>query len=142
MTQPKIRMQRSPALPRPTEAELAILSVLWRLGPATVRDVHDELARYEQTGYTTTLKLLQIMYQKGLVTRNDTQRAHVYSPTLSKQQTQEQLLGDFTRRVFDDSPAQLVLQALGAAKQARPEELAQIKALLDRIEERKDRGEQ
>lgn len=127
---------RSPVMPRPTEAELAILTVLWRLGPATVRDVHDELARYDQTGYTTTLKLLQIMHQKGLVTRDDSQRAHIYSPSLSKQETQEQLLGDFTRRVFDDSPAQLVLQALGATKQARPEELAQIKELLDRIEGR------
>jgi BlaI family penicillinase repressor len=127
---------RLPDLPRPTEAELAILTVLWRLGPATVRDVHDVLAQFDQTGYTTTLKLLQIMHQKGLVRRDDSQRAHVYFPTLSKQQTQEQLLGDFTRRVFDDSPAQLVLQALGAAKQARPEELAQIKELLDRIEGR------
>lgn len=131
---------RSTDLPRPTEAELAILTVLWRLGPATVRDVHDELARFDQTGYTTSLKLLQIMHQKGLVRRDDSQRAHVYFPTLTQQQTREQLLGDFTRRVFDDSPAQLVLQALGAAKQARPEELAQIKELLDRIEGRDRRS--
>jgi len=130
------RPPRSPELPRPTDAELDILTVLWRLGPATVRDVHDQLERGADahTGYTTTLKLLQIMHAKGLVQRDDSQRAHVYRTTLSKQLTQERLLGDLSRRAFDDSPALLALQALGSTKRARPEELAQIKALLERLE--------
>ncbi len=130
------RPTRVPELPRPTDAELDILTVLWRLGQATVRDVHEQLERGEdaQTGYTTSLKLLQIMHGKGLVQRDDSQRAHVYQATLSKQQTQELLLGDLTRRAFDDSPALLALQALGSTKRARPEELAQIKTLLDRLE--------
>jgi predicted transcriptional regulator len=130
------RPTRVPELPRPTDAELDILTVLWRLGQATVRDVHEQLERGADahTGYTTTLKLLQIMHGKGLVQRDDSERAHVYQATLSKQHTQEMLLGDLTRRAFDDSPALLALQALGSTKRARPEELAQIKALLDRLE--------
>ena len=133
------RPNRNPRLPRPTDAELAILAVLWRIGPTTVREVHEELTRYEteQTGYTTTLKLLQIMHGKRLVTRDDSQRAHVFAPTHSKQATQEQMLGDLTRRVFDDSPAQLVLQALGATKRAEPAELERIKELLDGLTPRK-----
>ena len=119
--------------PRPTDAELAILLVLWDLGTGTVRQVHEGLPP-RGTGYTTTLKLLQIMHGKGLVQRDDSERAHVYQATLSKQHTQEMLLGDLTRRAFDDSPALLALQALGSTKRARPEELAQIKALLDRLE--------
>jgi predicted transcriptional regulator len=127
------RSPRADALPRPTDAELAILAALWRLERATVREVHEALAQFqdESTGYTTTLKLLQIMHGKGLVTRDDAQRAHVYAPAQSKQLTQEQMLGDLSRRVFDGSPAALALQALGTAKRAKPEELAQIRELLD-----------
>ena len=127
------RPPRGTALPRPTDAEIAILAALWRLGPATVREVHEALEHFqgESTGYTTTLKLLQIMHGKGLVTRDDSQRAHIYHPALTKQQTQEQMLGDLSRRVFDGSPAALALQALGTAKRAKPEELAQIRELLD-----------
>jgi len=130
------RPPRVPELPRPTDAELDILTVLWRLGHATVRDVHEQLDRGEDahTGYTTTLKLLQIMHGKGLVLRDDSQRAHVYHATLTKQHTQDMLLGDLSRRAFDDSPALLALQALGSTKRPRPEELAQIKELLDRLE--------
>ncbi len=127
------RPARATALPRPTDAEVAILAALWRLGPATVREVHEALEHFqgESTGYTTTLKLLQIMHGKGLVTRDDSQRAHVYVPALSKQQTQEQMLGDLSRRVFDGSPSALALQALGTAKRLKPDELAQIRELLD-----------
>lgn len=127
------RQPRSTTLPRPTDAEIAILAALWRLGPATVREVHEALEHFqgESTGYTTTLKLLQIMHGKGLVRRDDSQRAHVYTPALSKQQTQEQMLGDLSRRVFDGSPAALALQALGTAKRAKPEELARIRELLE-----------
>jgi len=127
------RPARSSALPRPTDAELAILAALWRLGPTTVREVHEALEHIHggTTGYTTTLKLLQIMHGKGLVTRDDSQRAHIYHPALTKQQTQEQMLGDLSRRVFDGSPAALALQALGTAKRAKPEELEQIRELLD-----------
>ncbi len=127
------RPARAAALPRPTDAEVAILAALWRLGPATVREVHEALEHFqgESTGYTTTLKLLQIMHGKGLVTRDDSQRAHVYVPALSKQQTQEQMLGDLSRRVFDGSPSALALQALGTAKRLKPDELAQIRELLD-----------
>ena len=129
---------RVPALPRPTDAELDILAVLWRLEQGTVREIHELLGRFDdaQTGYTTTLKLLQIMFSKGLVRRDDSERAHVYAATLTKQQTREHLLGDLTRRAFEDSPALLALQALGSTKRARPEELAQIKALLDLLEQK------
>jgi predicted transcriptional regulator len=129
------RPARDEPLPRPTDAELDILAVLWRLERATVREVHEQLERGNdaQTGYTTTLKLLQIMHGKGLVERDESQRAHVYSARRSKQDTQDLLLGDLTRRAFDDSPALLALQALGSTKHARPEELAQIRALLERL---------
>lgn len=120
------------ALPRPTEAELGILRVLWKTGPATVREVHETLGGRGE-GYTTVLKLLQIMHQKGLVSRDESQRAHVYSPALEKQTTQQQMLGDLVQRIFDGSREQLVLQALGNGK-STPEELARIRALLDQLE--------
>src|SRR5436305_869179 len=91
--------------PRPTDAELAILSVLWRRGPSTVREVHDELSSENPTGYTTVLKLLQIMTEKGLVVRDETERAHVYEPRYSEQKTQRQLLADLANRALDDSGA-------------------------------------
>ena len=120
---------------RPTGAELAILRVLWRIGPSTVRDVHKELSG-KGDGYTTVLKLLQIMHQKGLVSRDESERAHVYAPAVEKDVAQEQMLGDFVQRVFEGSREQLVLQALGSGR-ATPEELAKIRALLDEIERRK-----
>ena len=122
----------SHAPPRPTDAELGILRVLWQIGPATVRDVHEMLAG-RGDGYTTVLKLLQIMHQKGLVTRDESQRAHVYAPAMEKRDAQEHMLGDFMQRVFDGSREQLVLQALGSGR-ATPEELARIRALLDELE--------
>ena len=120
-------------LPRPTDAELAILNVLWELGPSTVREIHESLSRSHDSGYTTILKLLQIMTEKGLVTRDESQRAHVYSARHSAQRTQRQLLGDLMDRAFGGSPAKLVMQALSGQK-ATTEELSAIRELLNQIE--------
>jgi len=125
------------ALPRPTEAELEILQVLWERGTCTVRDVHEVLHRHDGTGYTTALKQLQIMFDKGLVERDESQRAHVYRAAVSKERTQKKFLSDMLQRVFDGSPSRLVLQALGDHKASR-EELREIRALLNRLD--KDAG--
>jgi BlaI family transcriptional regulator, penicillinase repressor len=119
--------------PRPTDAELAILRVLWSRGPSTVRDVHEELNQRSPTGYTTVLKMLQIMTEKGLVVRDETQRAHIYEARHSEQKTQRQLLSDLEDRAFGGSAAKLVLQALSGRK-ATAEELNEIRELLDRLE--------
>lgn len=119
--------------PRPTDSELAILRVLWRRGPATVREVHEELSRDHDTGYTTVLKLMQIMTDKGLVTRDESNRAHVYSTRESEQRTQRQLLGDLIDRAFGGSPAKLVMQALSGSR-ASAEELNAIRQLLETME--------
>ena len=119
--------------PRPTDSELAILGVLWERGPSTVRDVYDELNRHTTTGYTTVLKLLQIMTEKGLVVRDETERAHIYEARHSEQKTQRQLLGDLADRAFGGSAAKLVLQALSGRKTSA-EELSAIRELLDRLE--------
>lgn len=122
------------ATPRPTDAELAILNVLWERGPSTVREVHDALSRTQESGYTTILKLMQIMTDKGLVVRDESQRAHVYTARSSAQKTQRQLLGDLIDRAFGGSPAQLVMQAL-STKKASSEELNAIREMLDQLEE-------
>ena len=119
--------------PRPTDAELAILRVLWERGPSTVRDVHEQLNQHSPTGYTTVLKLLQIMTEKGLVVRDEAQRAHVYEPRYSEQKTQRQLLADLADRAFGGSAAKLVLQALSGRK-TNPEELSEIREMLNRLE--------
>lgn len=124
---------REPKLPRPTEAELGILQVLWEHGVCTVRDVHEILHRRDGTGYTTALKMLQIMHDKGLVARDESQRAHVYRAAVSKERTQKKFLSDMLQRVFDGSPSRLVLQALGDHK-ASHEELQEIRALLNRLD--------
>jgi predicted transcriptional regulator len=113
---------------KPTDAELAILRVLWARGPSTVREVAEALGR--QTAYTTVLKLLQIMTEKRLVQRDDTARTHVYAAMYSEDQTQKQLVADLLHRAFDGSAGKLVLQALAAGKTS-PEELAEIRKLLD-----------
>jgi predicted transcriptional regulator len=113
---------------RPTDAELAILRVLWNRGPSTVREVVD--AMRHQGAYTTVLKTLQIMTEKGLVRRNDAERTHVFEAVASEDQTQQQIVGDLLKRVFDGSAARLVLQALRAGD-ASPDELAEIRRLLD-----------
>jgi predicted transcriptional regulator len=124
----------TPMTPRPTDAELAILRVLWERGPATVRDVHEALRESQGSGYTTVLKLLQIMTEKGLVERDESERAHVYVAKLSQRHTQRQLLGDLVDRAFGGSSGKLVLQAL-AGRKTPPEELQQIRELLDELEE-------
>jgi predicted transcriptional regulator len=119
------------ALPRPTESELAILRVLWRSGPSTVRQVVE--ASEPGTGYTTILKLLQIMTEKGLVTRNDDARTHVFSPAQPEESTQRQLLEDLLDRAFGGSAQKLVLQAL-AGRQPSRDELAELRHLLNSFE--------
>jgi BlaI family transcriptional regulator, penicillinase repressor len=113
---------------KPTDAELGILRVLWTRGPSTVRQIAEVLGR--EAGYTTVLKLLQIMTEKRLVVRDESARTHIYKPAYSEDQTQRQLVTDLLNRAFDGSAAKLVLQALAAAKSS-PEELAEIKKLLD-----------
>jgi BlaI family transcriptional regulator, penicillinase repressor len=113
---------------KPTRAELAILRILWSRGPSTVRGVAAALGR--EDSYTTVLKLLQIMTEKRLVRRNDAERSHVYEAVRSEDQTQKQIVADLLERVFDGSAAKLVLQALATGK-ASPEELAEIRKLLD-----------
>jgi BlaI family transcriptional regulator, penicillinase repressor len=115
--------------PMPTDAELAILRVLWSRGPCTVRDVHDSLSA-QGTGYTTVLKLMQIMAAKGLVTRDESRRSHVYSAVPSEEKTQRRLIGELADKAFSGSAAQLVLRAL-SMKPASREDLAAIRAMLD-----------
>lgn len=119
---------------KPTEAELAILQVLWMRGACTVRDIFETLYPTDETSYTTALKLLQIMHAKGLVLRDESQRAHTYRAAISQVSTQKRFLSDVVRRVFNGSSSQLVLQALGSSPPANAEELAEIRALLDRLE--------
>ena len=119
--------------PRPTDAELEILKVLWRRGPSTVREVFEALGEVKTMVYTTILKLLQIMWEKGLVTRDETERAHRYAAALAEEQTQKQLVGDMLRRVFDGSTKKLVLQAL-SSERASAEELTEIRRMLDKLE--------
>ena len=119
--------------PKPTPAELEILRILWKEGASTVREVHERLDRRRPTGYTTVLKLLQIMAEKGLVARDESARAHVYRATLPEHQTQQQLVRDLVDRAFGGSAATLVMQAL-IARRTTPEELARIRELLDRLE--------
>ena len=117
----------------PTDAELAILQVLWQQGPSTVRQVHERLAPARATGYTTTLKLLQIMAGKGLVSRDESQRTHVYQARLSQQRTQKQLVGDLLERAFAGSARKLVMQTLEAGD-VSDDELAEIRRFLDELE--------
>src|SRR5919204_6926344 len=135
--------------PRPTDAELAILRVLWARGPSTVRQVHDVLGRDRPTAYTTALKLLQIMTEKGLVERDERDRTHVYRARLTEEQTQRQLIRDLADRAFGGSATKLVLQAL-AGRRASADELREIRRLIDgarqesraeHVERREDRDE-
>ena len=115
---------------KPTDAELAILTVLWSRGPSTVRQIAEEMGR--EAAYTTILKLLQIMTEKRLVVRDEAARTHIYEAAFTQDQTQRQLVTDLLERAFDGSAAKLVLQALAASKTS-PEELAEIKKLLRRV---------
>ncbi len=119
-------------LPRPTQGELEILGVLWRRGPSTVRDVHEEL-KARRVGYTTVLKLLQIMADKGLVDRDEAQRAHVYRARLERDQAERQLVGDLLEKAFEGSASRLVMRAL-STRRASPEEIERIRKILDEME--------
>jgi predicted transcriptional regulator len=119
--------------PRPTPAELEILSVLWQRGPATVREVQEALGPERAAGYTTVLKLLQIMADKGLVIRDESARAHVYSARAPQAQTQRQLVRDLVDRAFGGSAGRLVVQAL-SGRRASADEIEKIRRLLDEIE--------
>ena len=119
--------------PQPTRAELDILQVLWAGGPRTVREIQRILSETKPTGYTTALKMLQIMTEKGLVVRDDRQRPQTYRVRYPQEQMQSQLLHDLTQRVFGGSVKALVLQAL-AGRRSSPEELEEIERLLDRME--------
>jgi BlaI family penicillinase repressor len=136
----KLRGERE-ALPRPTEAELDILRILWEHGECTVREVHEALYGSDGAGYTTALKLMQIMHTKGLVERNDSQRAHVYRAAVSQQRTQKRFMAEMVQRLFNGSPSQLVLHALGDNPRASKSELKQIRDLLNRIDAQKAKAE-
>lgn len=121
------------SLPKPTEAELELLQVLWDRGPLTVREIHDSLSGTKETGYTTTLKILQKMTAKGLVSRDEAQRSHIYHPVLQAEQTRRQLVRDLLQRAFGGSPGKLMIAAL-SGKKATAAERAEIRRLLDEME--------
>jgi predicted transcriptional regulator len=123
-----------PSPPKPTDAELNILQVLWKTGAATVKQVQKTLG--DDTGYTTVLKFLQIMTEKGLVRRNESQRAHVYRPALSEDQTQRQLVSGLLNRAFGGSTSKMVLQAL-SSRNASASELAEIRRLIEKLRREK-----
>ena len=120
--------------PKPTDTELDILSVLWELGPATVRQVHTELSRKRETGYTTVLKMMQIMTDKGLLSRDESRRSHIYRARQREESTQKLLLRDLVKRAFGGSTEKLVMQAL-ASRKASAAELAEIRRMLDKLDE-------
>lgn len=118
---------------KPTDGELEILSVLWEQGPSTVRKVHDLLEPARGVGYTTVLKLMQIMCEKGLLERDESQKSHIYRARSRQEVMQKQLVKDLLHKVFGGQADKLVMQAL-SAKKATPEELAEIRRLLDEME--------
>lgn len=117
---------------KPTESELEILQVLWDRSNATVREVHEEMSKSKDCGYTTTLKLMQIMFEKGLVKRDDSNKTHIYQPNISKDKTQKQMVGKMVTSLFGGSASQLVMQALGSQSTSK-EELDEIQKLLDNL---------
>ena len=119
---------------KPTESELEILNILWMRNEATVREVHEELAKSKDVGYTTTLKLMQIMNEKGLVKRDESMRTHLYQSAVNKEKTQKHLLNKMIDSLFGGSATQLVLQALGAGEQKlSAEELEKIQTLINNL---------
>ncbi len=117
---------------KPTESELEILRVLWDKEKATVREVHETLSAHKDAGYTTTLKLLQIMFEKGLVKRDDSSKTHIYQANVSKEITQQQFMGKMIHSLFSGSSTQLVMQALGHHEHSK-EELEEIQQLLNNL---------
>jgi predicted transcriptional regulator len=122
-----------PETPRPTDAELEILTVLWSRGPSTVRDVHETIVKRRPAQYTTVLKLLQIMSEKGLVRRDEANRAHIYEAANPREWTQRQLAGDLLTRAFNGSARSMMMGALSSRKVTR-QELAELRKLLDEHE--------
>ena len=120
----------------PTTAELNLLNVLWSMGTATVRDVHDLVNKTHTTGYTTVLKMFQIMHEKGLVVRDETNRAHIYKASYSEAQTQSSMIKEMVNKAFGGSKYDLVVRALG--EKASPDEIADIRQLLDTLEQNKN----
>jgi predicted transcriptional regulator len=117
---------------KPTESELEILRILWERNTASVREVHEELSKTKEAGYTTTLKLMQIMYEKGLVGRDDSVKTHIYHAEVSREKTQKHLIGKMINTLFGGSSTELVLHALGNHK-ASPEELEEIQQMLNNL---------
>jgi len=120
-------------MPRPTDRELTILRILWDRGPSTVREVNEAMNKDRDTGYTTTLKLMQIMAEKGLLIRDESQRQHVYKPAFTEEKTQKQLVGDLLERAFSGSAEKLVMRAL-SAKKVSAKQLDRIRKMLDELE--------
>jgi len=118
---------------KPTESELEILNILWQRDVATVREVHEELAKTKDVGYTTTLKLMQIMHEKGLVKRDESMRTHIYQAAVNRERTQKHLLNKMIDSLFGGSSTQLVLQALGSGEHVSAEELDKIQTLIDNL---------
>ena len=127
-------------LPRPTDAELEILTVLWSIGPATVRDVYEVIRKRRRAQYSTILKFMQIMAEKGLVKRDESQRAHIYEPSKPREWTQRQLAGDLLERAFSGSAKALLVGALSSRKASR-KELAELRSLLEKLNEEPDEEE-
>lgn len=123
---------------KPTESELEILSILWEKGNATVRDVHNIIFQTKEVGYTTTLKLMQIMHEKGMVLRNETSKTHIYTPNFDQTKAQEQYVGKMIKTLFSGSTAQLVMQALGN-HQPSNNDLKEIKSLIEQLERKEIR---
>ena len=121
---------------KPTESELEILQVLWNEKAATVRTVHEELLKTKDAGYTTTLKLMQIMFEKGLVTRDDSSKTHIYQPAVTREKTQQQFLNKMINTLFAGSSSDLVMQALGG-HDASGEELEKIQQLINQLKKDK-----
>jgi BlaI family transcriptional regulator, penicillinase repressor len=126
------------SMPRPTEAELELLSVLWARGPSTVRQIHEALSGEKSTGYTTTLKILQKMLEKGLLRRDERERSHVYKAVWKAEETQRQLVRDLLRKAFRGAAAKLVVQALSEEKVSKTD-LAEIRKMLNDLEARQKR---
>ncbi len=125
-------------LPAPTPSELRILKSLWNDGPSTVREVHERTASEQGLSYTTTLKQMQIMHGKGLLERDDSQRAHVFRAVIGEDETQRVMLDDFMSRVYEGSASRLVMQALGMSRAANPDELAEIDSLIRKLRAQAD----
>ena len=118
---------------KPTESELNVLTLLWERGPQTVRQIHDEIAQTKPIGYTTTLKIMQLMLEKGLLTREKEGKAHWYKPTVTRQSAQQTMLNKMLQTVFQGSASALVMQALGSSKTSK-KELDEIRAYLDKLD--------